>query len=30
MKLDAHSGMNLLARHFIAEPVFIAFVHFKA
>ena len=30
MKLDANSGMILLARHFIAEPVFIVFVHFKA
>jgi len=28
--LDAHSSMNLVARHFIAEPVFIVFVHFKA
>jgi len=23
MMLDAHSSMNLMARHFIAEPVFI-------
>ena len=30
MKWNAHSGMNLLERHFIAEPVFIVFVHFKA
>ena len=32
MMLDAHSSMNLVAvaRHFIAEPVFIVFVHFKA
>jgi len=27
MKLDANSGMNLLAKHFIAEPIFIVFVH---
>ena len=30
MMLDAHSSMNLVARHFIAEPVFIVLVHFKA
>jgi hypothetical protein len=29
MKLDAHSGMNLLATHFIAEPVFIVLCFLK-
>ena len=29
MMLDAHSSMNLVARHFIAEPVFIVFCILK-
>ena len=30
MILDVYSSMNLVARHFIAEPIFMVFVHFKA